>query len=418
MVSLLCQQTMFLGASTVNARARTGDQALVRDINQTLVLKRIRETSRISRADLSEVTGLNKATVSNIVRELLTTHLIREVGLRSIGTGRPAVMLELDPNAGCIVGAEIGVDFIAVIRTNFIAEIEWRHREATTHSTSPQLIAQQLLSVIRRALGDAERNHQTVFGIAIGIPGLVDRTTGSVLFAPNLGWQTVNLASMLGEDLPLPLYLDNEANMAALGELYFGAARGYKDVLYLSIDAGLGGGIISNERIFTGGAGFAGEFGHISMDPNGRLCKCGNRGCFETLVSLSTIVDYIKHGVESGLPSTLKDIVSNSMFDFESILAAAKNGDELSLQAFAGVGMALGTGLSNLVHAFDPQLIVLGGSLGLATDLMLPSINTELTQRMTRWKRSIPKIEQARHTLDACVMGGIATVYDQIFNFA
>jgi glucokinase-like ROK family protein len=400
----------------LNSQLRTGDQALVRDINQTLILNQIRRNARISRAGLSDMTGLNKATVSHIVRDLLETNFIREVGLHLAKTGRPSIMLELNPDAGCIIGAEIGVDFIAVIRTNFLSEIQWRHREAIDKAASSSVIAAQLVTIIEHAMEDPHRNNQPILGIAAGVPGLVDHLTGDVLFAPNLDWHDVKLASLLTQDLPLPIYLDNEANMAALGEFYFGAAQGHKNVLYLSLDAGLGGGIIYNERLFNGSAGFAGEFGHISMDPNGRLCKCGNRGCFETLVSLSTVYDYIKKGIDAGQPSLLSEIADQDTINFEDIVQAAHLGDPLSLNTFSTIGKALGTGLSNLVHSFDPDLIVLGGTLSLATNFMLTAVTAELTSRMAMWKRPIPEIVPARHTLDACVMGGIATVYDQIFN--
>jgi len=394
---------------------RTGDQALVRDINQALILNEMRRLAPISRAELSEVTGLNKATISNIVRELINAHFVREVGLYSARIGRPAIMLELNPDAGNIIGAEIGVDFIAVIRTNFLSEIQWQHREAIDKSASPELIAAQLVNVIKRAMENLNHYQQPILGIAVGVPGLVDHAMGNVLFAPNLGWHNVRLANLLSRDLTLPIYLDNEANLAALGELYFGAAQGYKNVLYLSIDAGLGSGIIYNERLFTGSRGFAGEFGHISMDPNGRLCKCGNQGCFETLVNISAVYDRIKTAIGAGQKSILTKRVLKDALNFDDILQAAGSGDELSLQTFSAVGKALGTGLANLVHAFDPDLIVLGGTVSLATNFMLSAIRAELTHRMTIWNRDIPEIMPARYTLDACVMGGIATVYDQIF---
>ncbi len=397
-------------------RFRTGDQALVRTINQTLILHHLRQTAPVSRAALSELTGLNKTTVSSIIRDLIGTSMIREIGAQSGGAGRPAIMLELNPDAGYIISAEIGVDFIALLRTNFTAEFQWQSRSPIREPHDSAAVLNQLVGMLKNAISNALIGNRRVFGVAVGVPGLVDQQSGQVLFAPNLGWHTIPLEGMLAHELDLPVSLDNEANMAALGELYFGVAQGYKNVLYLTLDVGLGGGIISNGQLFTGNAGFAGEFGHITMDPHGKLCGCGNRGCFETLVSLPALYDHVRTAVARGEPTLLADLVRTDMLNFEGVAEAARSGDQVGLAAFASIGRALGVGLASLVNIFDPQLIVLGGEMSRASELMLPIATEELTVRLKPWQHPLPTLAAARYTRDACVMGGIATVYDRIFN--
>src|SRR5258708_33978537 len=158
--------------------SRTGDQALVRDINQALILKRLRESTPLSRARISELTGLNKTTVSSIVRELIDQDIIREIGAHSNGTGRPGILLELNPNAGCIVSAEIGVDFISVIRANFMPEIHWRKHEPMQQAANVDAVLAQLIALLRLGIHSAKQAGQSVFGITIGEPGLVDGTPG------------------------------------------------------------------------------------------------------------------------------------------------------------------------------------------------------------------------------------------------
>jgi glucokinase-like ROK family protein len=396
--------------------SRTGDQALVRDINQALILKRLRESTPLSRARLSELTGLNKTTVSSIVRELIDQDIIREIGAHSNGTGRPGIMLELNPNAGCIVSAEIGVDFITVIRANFMPEIHWRKHEPMEQAADVNAVLAQVIALLRLGVQSAQQAGQRVFGVTIGVPGLVDRNTGNVLFAPNLAWHSVLLEQVVEEALGLPVTIDNEANMATLGELYFGVARGYRHVVYLSIGIGLGGGIISDGRLFAGNAGFAGEFGHMPMDPNGRLCNCGSRGCFETLVSQPALYEHIQRAVGEGRKTTLSAVALDRRLTLEAVIEAARTGDQVCLQACQDVGLLLGRGVAGLANAFDPELIVFGGGLSAMSEFLLPHARAELARRMEPWRRRVPDIIPAQYTRDACLIGGVATVYDRLFN--
>ena len=223
---------------------RTGDQALVREINLSIILNCLRETSPLSRAKLAEITGLNKTTVSSLVRELIARQFVREIGFDSSGGGRPAVMLELDPDAGCIIGMEIGVDFLLAILTDFKAQILWRHREDTDQAEGQEAILAKALDIVRQALAVSESTHSPVLGLGVGIPGLVDVSSGTLLFAPNLKWHDVPLREVFSRELDVPVFVDNDANVAALGERYFGAAQGNKDFIYLSVGVGLGGGIV------------------------------------------------------------------------------------------------------------------------------------------------------------------------------
>ena len=272
------------------SRYRTGDQALVRQMNLSVIMHHLRENEPISRAALAEMTGLNKTTVSSLVQELIERRFVEEFGLNSAGAGRPAMLLRLNPRAGYTVAAEIGVDFISVIRADFAAEVTWRHREATGRDMGQPAILDRVLALLSESISSASVSDAPLLGIAVGVPGLVDEESGAVLFAPNLGWTGVALWSLLRERFDASIYVDNEANLAALGEYYFGAAQGYKNVLFLSLGVGLGGGIVQDGALYRGSSGFGGEFGHMTMDPDGLPCSCGNRGCWETQVSTAAVL--------------------------------------------------------------------------------------------------------------------------------
>lgn len=395
------------------SRPRTGDQALVREINLSLIMNQLQEHAPISRATLAEITGLNKTTVSSLISELVDQQYVHQVGLDTSGVGRPAVLYELNPQAGCIIGAEIGVDFISVIRTNFAAEIMWQHKEHTDSSQGQQAIIERTLALLHQAVDEREPWCSQILGLAVGVPGLVDYHTGNLIFAPNLMWRDVPLGDMLRADFDIPVYVDNEANMAVLGEHYFGAAQGYNDVLYVSVGVGLGGGIVRGGAVFRGKAGFAGEFGHMTIQPNGRPCNCGSRGCWETVVSQSALFRYVRQAAASGRTTILTQKIGENLsgLTVPLIVEAADRGDKVSLDALARLAHYLGMGIASLSNAVDPELIVFGGILSTASAYLLPIVEQELSEHAISYPTNPTKVVLARHGSDACVMGGIATVY-------
>ncbi|NIM92804.1 MAG: ROK family protein [Anaerolineales bacterium] len=402
------------------ARLRTGDQTLVREINLALILDNIRELGPISRAGLAELTGLNKTTVSSIIQELIDGEFVHEVGLASSGIGRPAVLLEINPNAGVIISAEIGVDFISTIRTNFSPEVLWEQQEPIRPEMGQRAIILRTLALLHDAVESSGSSKGDIFGMAVGVPGLVDQTTNVLLFAPNLGWRDVPLARILRDDFHgVPIFVDNEANLAALGEYYFGVAQGCEDVLYISAGVGLGGGILRNGVIFRGKTGVAGEFGHMTMDPNGELCNCGNRGCWETQVSQRSVFHQIKSKINAGQESILPVMLEGDLegLNIPTVIEAATEGDKVVLQVLDGVGHDLGVGIASLVNALNPDLVVFGGILSLAADFLLPTAKIELEKRALEWNRSATKILPARYGFDACIMGGVATVYQKVLAY-
>jgi glucokinase-like ROK family protein len=397
-------------------RYRTGGHELVRQMNLSVVMHHLRENPSTSRASLAEMTGLNKTTVSSLVQELIERRFVHEVGLESSGTGRPARLLELNPAAGCIVSCEIGVDFISVVCTDFAPDIIWRHQAVIDPSTGQRPIMDRAVAAMRKGIHAGIESCGPPLGLAVGVPGLVDQASGTLLFAPNLRWKDVPVGAFLAEAFNVPVFVGNEANMAALGEHYFGAARGYDEVLYISAGVGLGGGLVHGGRVFNGVTGFAGEFGHMTMHPGGQLCNCGNRGCWETLVSQQALFRHVREAIADGWSSTLSKGNSPSLerLTVPMVAEAARDGDEVALEGLSRVGRHLGIGIASLVNALNPQLVVFGGILSLAGEFLLPAVNEELRQRSLRWNREATQVVLAEHGFDACVMGGVATVYQTI----
>jgi glucokinase-like ROK family protein len=402
---------------TRQARPRTGDQALVREINLSLIMNELREAAPLSRATLAEITGLNKTTVSSLVQELIQHQYVHEVGYDTSGLGRPAMLLELNPDAGCILSAEIGVDFISVIRTNFSAEVTWRRKIDIQDTGQPAMI-ERVLALLHEALGGDGASGANLLGLTLGVPGLVDYEAGSLLFAPNLDWHNVPFGEILGQAFDTLIVVDNEANLAALGEHYFGAAQGYNDALYISVGVGLGGGIIRSGQVFRGKAGLAGEFGHMTAEPDGLPCKCGSNGCWETLVSQNALFRLAREAIENGEPSQLSNQTNGdlSQLTVALLIEAAREGDLVARQALEQVGSHLGIGIASLINAFDPELVVFGGILSEAAEFLLPVVEEEIKQRTLVRRTSPTEVVVAHHGNDACVMGGVATILQAILS--
>jgi glucokinase-like ROK family protein len=395
-----------------------GDQESLRQINLSTVLTNLRQNAPISRAALAEITGLNRATITRLVRELITHGFVRETGFQSIRAGRPSILLQLDPDAGCIIGAEIEVKFGSVILTDLAAHVLWRQEVDFVDEDKPDAVLNSIAQLIRQALSQASEANRHILGLGMSLPGLVDVSSGVLLFAPNMRWNDVPVKQWLEKEFDIPIYVDNKANMAALAESYFGSARESEYVLYINITAGVGSGIVLNQRIMTGASGLAGEVGHMTINPDGPKCNCGSHGCWETYVSALAVFRRVRKAILDGKQSQLAEVVRDG---FERItiplmVEAARKGDQVALDSFEETGYYLGVGLANLINTFNPEKVVLGGYVTQAYEFLLPVIQKTVQERALRWPREAADIVVATYLNDASLMGAVATVYSQILS--
>ncbi len=399
-------------------RYRTADQGWVRERNLAVALNYLWEAGRpISRAQLAAMSGLNKSTVSSLVEGLLDWEFVHEVGLSEPRTGRPGLLLDINPDAGRILGAEIGVETVSVVMADFRARVVWRREEPRPAAESPEATLARLVEILDCAMAEARDEDQRLFGIGLGAPGLIERATGSLLFAPNLRWRDVPLREPLARRYGVPVYVDNEANAAALGEQFLGVARQATNLVYVSGGVGLGGGIIIDGRLFGGRNGYAGEIGHMALSGDGEPCACGSHGCWETLVGPKAIVRRVRDLVAAGGPSPALMAAAGGCVEdicMDDVLEAARQRDPLVLQALDEVGQSLGQGIANLVNAFNPDLVVLGGVLSLAGSYVLESARRTVAQRALAASADGLEIKLSAFRLDACLMGGVTLVLRDI----
>jgi glucokinase-like ROK family protein len=394
----------------------TADQALIRKMNTAILLDALRRFAPLSRAELAARTGLNRSTVSIIINRLIEEGLIQETDLQSAKVGRPGMLLELNPKGGFAIGIELGVDCISVIMSDFIAQVQWREQTCSDPDEDQIAILDRAAGLTQHALNFGLSLGLRPLGIGVGVPGMVDVHQGKLIFAPNLHWSNVPLRLIWSQRFNLPVFVENEANAAALGEFYFGAAQGVNNFIYLSAGIGLGAGIVLDGKLFRGSKGYAGEVGHMTVVADGELCGCGKRGCWETQVGPRAVLNRVRTTLETGVPSVLCNMVDSDLerISFESVVQAADQGDAVALRALQEVGEQLGIGVANLVNVFNPELIVLGGALNRASAVLLPIVQQTISECALAPARENVRVAASAHGTDACLIGAIALVLEDI----
>jgi glucokinase-like ROK family protein len=394
----------------------TGDQEKVRKVNKSIVLNTLRLNAPISRARLANLTGLNRGTVSNIINDLLGEGLVSENEHEDSKVGRPGISLGLRPDGGAVIGLEIGVDFISILLTNFVARTLWETRTQINPSQSPTSVISQAEQLIDQALSIAREQHLRPLGLGIGMPGLINIHRGELIIAPNLKLKNVPLRLMWNQRFHLSIYIENEANLAALGEYYFGVARGVDNFIYLSSGIGLGGGIMIDGHLFRGGHGYAGEIGHIQRDPQGERCGCGRIGCWETQVGPRAVLRRVKKELQIHSDQFLLVACSGDFnnLTFEMVVNFALEGNALCRQAIEDVATYLGAGVADLVNIFNPELVVIGGAFILGKDILQPIIEKAIFSNALQPSADGLRIAFSELGLNACALGAVAIVLDDI----
>nr|WP_269847380.1 ROK family transcriptional regulator [Paenibacillus sonchi] len=319
---------------------------MVKKINKSIILHTIREHSPVSRARVSEMTGLNKATVSNLVAELCGQELVTEAGPGESSGGRKPLMLHFNSMAGSVIGIELQVKQLKAVLCD-LGGSTLQELDCPLEVHDLPYVLEKMKGIISELIASAPSSPYGIVGIGVGVPGMVDEH-GMVLFAPNLGWEMVDLRAILEQSFAVPVTIDNEANAGAQGELNFGAARDVRHLLYISAGSGIGSGIIIGGELYKGARGYAGETGHMTIEAEGKPCSCGSRGCWELYASERT---YDNPGLALPARSTTE------------LVRYAREGQEDTLRHFTTIGEYLGIGVTNLINSFNPELIVIGGAL-------------------------------------------------------
>lgn len=394
------------------------DHVALRRNNLAVVLRHLRDAGPRSRARIASDTGLNKATVSSLVAELVDRGLLREgeSAAERGAIGRPGLLVELDGHGVCGIGAEINVDYVAVTALDLGGDVVSEHRmPLDVAHLKPGPTLDKLAGLIREAEAAVEARGGKAVGVTLAVPGLVQAATGTLTLAPNLGWRPVPVVEELGGRLGSPAYpvrVDNEANLAALAA-YAEIAPDHPDdgdLLLLTGGVGVGGGVVSGGHLVRGGHGFSGEVGHMPVAPDGRRCGCGRTGCWETVVGLNALL---------ARATDADDPVRDPSLDVEQRLAEiterAEAGDERTLEALAETGEWLGLGGAVLVNVLNPDVLVLGGYFAALGPWLTEPLERAIKDRVVAPDGGGCRVVRSELGFTAAVRGGARTALDAVF---
>ena len=369
----------------------------VRRANLSAIVRELHGHGPLSRSDLVARTGLTRSAIRSLIGELAAAGLVWEERAEPLGTpGRPSPVVHPSTEGAVVLALEIAVDSLAVALVGLGGQVlDLVRVDRPRGHTSVDEIAQDLDELVSTVRARRPIEEDRLVGIGVAVVGVVRRTDGLVSTAPNLGWRDVPLGQRLAATLRarVPVSIANEADLGALAELRRGAALGVRHVLFISGEVGVGGGAIVDGEPLTGSAGYAGEVGHIPVNPEGAACACGSIGCWETEIGEGALLRRAGHRASAG-----RDEV-------DAVLREGAAGSATALAALDETGRWLGIGLAGLVNVLNPELVVLGGLFGRMHPFVAPTVERELERRALPAPRELVRVVPASLGVDAPVLG-------------
>jgi glucokinase-like ROK family protein len=368
----------------------------VRNFNKHAAVDLIRFAGKgISRTDLAEEMGLTKAAVTIIVNDLITNQIILETESRTTSSGRPPVVLEINPNLGLVAAIDMGAMHLSVALGDFSARILEEVEVPFRIADGPQKCLQEADRVLKDLLQKRGLKASDLLGIGIGVPGPVIADEGLVMAPPIMpGWDRFPIRATLEKQWKAAITLNNDAELGALGEWAYGAGRGERNLAFIKVGSGIGAGLIINRQIYAGTTGSAGEIGHLTVDENGPLCTCGNHGCLEAFAGGHAIASQARKLVASGKRTLLSEKNVDSITAHD-VAEAARRGDLPAQEIVKRSGTYIGIAIAGLINLINPSTVIIGGGVSQVGDLLTTPIRQAVRERSLRASEHGVKITTA-----------------------
>jgi glucokinase-like ROK family protein len=401
----------------LNHKSAISESKIIRRLNKAAVFDVMRvNQDGISRADVARATELSRATISAIVDELLEVGLVREARVGASRGGRRPTILELNPETGRVVGIDIGANHIvtavADLRGHVLAECELPFEIAA----GPRAGMEQASNAVDKMLAQANCDQVSVKAIAVGVPGPVVAQMGAVAAPPIMpGWDGFPIQQHMRERWGRPVFVDNDADLGALGEWTYGAGKRVPNLTYIKIGTGIGCGILIEGEIYRGVLGTAGEIGHVTVSEDGPPCTCGNYGCLEAMAGGRAIAQRAQLAIKAGQRTTLAAISHEREITARDVAEAAKGGDLVSQQLLSDAGRHIGSALASLINLLNPGLVLIGGGVVGAGDFLLTPIRQAISERSMLPSLRATRIEVASLQSKSTVMGAVALALTETF---
>lgn len=388
----------------------------MRQLNRAILLNLIRQDGSISRAEIAKRTRLSRSTVSTIISCLIAEDLVHESGAGESQGGRRPIMVHFNYQAGNVVGLDLAANHMMVVVTDLDASIRATGEEAFSVGDGPEAGLRRAVGLVRDTAARAGVDLARVVGLGVGVPGPLNFGAGAVVAPPIMpGWDGVPLRARFEEALGIPVYVDNDANLAALGEHWRGAGRGVDDFAYVKMELGIGCGLVLHGELYRGQLGSAGELGHVVLEEEGPACKCGGSGCLEAMAGAQAILQQADGLLQSGRKSLLSRAWQNGGLNIQDVIAAARQGDALSKELFQNAGRHVGVALASLVNVLNPGLLIVGGTVSQVGDDLLGAISETVHARALTAASQAVRVVPGELGREATALGAVTLVLQEAY---
>ncbi|MBU9742869.1 ROK family protein [Lachnospiraceae bacterium ASD3451] len=365
---------------------------LMRVYNKSEVMEIMRKNKSVYRAELARMTGLSMPTIMKITDEFIRNGLIADVGKGVSSGGKPPMLLELIPEARLFIGMDISGAMFKCIIMDLRGGVVYRRVRVKGELDKKENIIDSIIEFIEATVSESGIDENKLSGIGIGVPGLVETQEGRVITSIDYNWKNVDVRTPLQKHFKLPVYVENSSKVMAIGEKWFGNGDDSDNFALVTVGRGIGAALIMNGEIYKGFYNMSGEVGHMVIDPNGPLCKCGKRGCLETLASGNAIANQARQLVDVSGGSIMLEMVHGDKSKIESdvVFKAAAKGDLLAQRIVDNVIDSLCIGLGNLISLIDCQLIVLTGCVVKDNEYLLERVKSRINETRSLYYGKMP----------------------------
>lgn len=378
------------------------DQETIKDSNRKKILNLLYKKKELTKLDIAKQTGISIPTVINNINELLTEGIVMEAGVAVSTGGRKPMIISFLPDSRFTFGVDIRPDFVRIIMTNINSDIKFETSFKIQSMDNFDVIMNKIIQIINKHIETNEIPRNRILGVGFSLPGTVDEEKLMLDLAPNLKIKNI-FFNKYCEDFDIPIYIENEANAAAFGEMLLGSGKELKNLIYISITQGIGTGIVIQDHLYKGKNKRAGEFGHMTIVPNGKLCNCGGRGCWELYASEKTLIENYNIAASEKI---------DNINDFFAIL---RDKNQLAKDILRDYIYYLSIGIQNIIFGLDPHYIIIGGQISNYGEYFLEELKNIIYDKNNFYSRGDTKIFSSKLKENASILGASLLPLQSLF---
>ncbi|MDF2723463.1 MAG: family transcriptional regulator [Paenibacillus sp.] len=391
----------------------------MREMNRANILDTIRKQRSISQADLAKLLNLMPSTVLRIMKDLENEGYICQTGTGVTGPkgGRKASLWSLKGTGAFAIGVDLDAEQIVAVMLDLEGQLVGRVSSPSPSDQPSSVVMRTVAELVEKLIDSRKEYAGQIIGIGVGMPGRVDRVQGVSNYAINFAdWQNVPVVQLLEQKFAIPVYIEGDMKLMALGEKWFGAGGDAQNLLCIGFRKGIGLGIVIHGEIYNGMKDTSGDIGHVVVEPNGKLCHCGRKGCLEAIASEVALLEWLEAYIHSNGTDALGGIIrSVEDVHMENVYASLQANNALIMGRLEESGRYLGRFLSDLVRIFDPEKIILGGKMIDASPVLLNSVRQTFEADQPNYATDVPEVLGSELSDNSIALGGAALVLSQLF---